>query len=284
MIYLIYNPLANNGKGAEAKDVALEKLSKKFEGVEIKVLDGISTDIAEFLKKLEKDDKVVILGGDGTLMRFANMVYGKNLPCSFYLYRAGAGNDFIRDVESELEDDMVELNKYLKNLPTIEVNDKSFVYLNGIGYGIDGFVCEIADKMRAAGKTKINYASLSIKNLLHGYKCPSAKITIDGKSKKYKKVWLASTMNGRFYGGGMIPAPDQDRLSDKVSLFVFHDSGKLKTLFTFPKLFKGTHVSKKKIIDIMVGKDVTVEFSRPCALQIDGETVLNVSKYHVYKK
>lgn len=284
MIYLVYNPLANNGKGAETKDVALAHLSKIYEGEEVKVLDAISTEISDLIKELKKDDKVVILGGDGTLMRFANKVYGKNLPCSFYLYRAGTGNDFLRDVEKEVKDDMVELNKYLKNLPVIEVNDKSYVYLNGIGYGIDGFVCEIADKMRAEGKTNINYASLSVKNLLHGYKCPSAKITIDGKSKKYKKVWLASTMNGRFYGGGMIPAPDQDRLSDKVSLFVFHDSGKLKTLLTFPKLFKGTHVSKKKIIDIMVGKDVTVEFSRPCALQIDGETVLNVSKYHVYKK
>ena len=36
-------------------------------------------------------------------------------------------------------------------------------------------------------------------------------ITVDGIKYTYKKVWLAPTINGRFYGGGMMPAPGQDR-------------------------------------------------------------------------
>ena len=39
-------------------------------------------------------------------------------------------------------------------------------------------------------------------------------------------------MKGRFYGGGMLPAPDQDRNDpDKfVSAFVMYGKGKLKEL------------------------------------------------------
>lgn len=282
MVYLLFNPLANNNAGEQKKNEVLGVLSPKYDKIDAR--DVTKLNFVEFLAELKKDDKVILLGGDGTLVKFANIVYGKKLPCSFYLYKAGTGNDFLRDVESEVKDDMVELNKYVENLPTIYVNDKEYRYLNGIGFGIDGFVCEIAEKQKAAGKKKISYAGLSVKNLIHGYKCPRAKVTVDGVTKEYKKVWLASTMNGRYYGGGMKVAPDQDRLGDTVTNVVFHDSGKLKTLITFPKLFEGAHVSKTKIIEIRSGHDVTVEFSRPMALQIDGEVVYNVTKYRVTKK
>lgn len=60
---------------------------------------------------------------------------------------------------------------------------------------------------------------------------------------------------------------------------IFHDSGKLKTLMLFPSIFSGKHVKYKKQVEILTGKEITVEFDRPAALQIDGETVLDVSCY-----
>ena len=78
-----------------------------------------------------------------------------------------------------------------------------------------------------------------------------------------------------------MPTPAQDRLSEdgKMSLMVFHGSGKLKTLMVFPSIFKGEHVKKTKIVEVITGYDITVEFDRPTALQIDGETVTGVSSY-----
>ena len=35
----------------------------------------------------------------------------------------------------------------------------------------------------------------------------------------------------------------------------------------------------KKYVEVISGHDISVEFSRPTALQIDGETVLGVTKY-----
>ena len=90
-------------------------------------------------------------------------------------------------------------------------------------------------------------------------------------------------MFGRYYGGGMMPTPMQNRNSadKKVSLMVFHGSGKLKTLSIFPSIFKGEHIKNKKHITVIQGKSVTVTFSRPASLQIDGETVLGVNSYTV---
>lgn len=57
----------------------------------------------------------------------------------------------------------------------------------------------------------VNYTSIAIKGLLYDFKPTDATVIIDGKETRYKKVWIAPTMHGRFYGGGMIAAPDQRR-------------------------------------------------------------------------
>ena len=111
----------------------------------------------------------------------------------------------------------------------------------------------------------------------------NAKVTVDGKTYEFKKVYLAPSMNGRFYGGGMMIAPAQDRLNGEHSLSVvlYYGASKLKTLMVFPSIFKGEHIKHPEMCTVLTGKEIRVEFDRPTALQIDGETVLGVTGYTV---
>ena len=118
-----------------------------------------------------------------------------------------------------------------------------------------------------------------IKGLLFHYKPTDATVTVDGVKHKFKRVWLAPTMNGKFYGGGMMPTPNQERTGGKLSVMVYHNLGKLKALMVFPSIFKGEHVKHKNNIAILEGREITVEFDRPTPLQIDGETILGISSY-----
>ena len=87
-------------------------------------------------------------------------------------------------------------------------------------------------------------------------------------------------MNGRYYGGGMNIAPDQNRIKNEtLSVVVLHAKSKLKTLMVFPSIFKGEHVKHPEMVEILTGKEIKVEFDKPTALQIDGETVLGVTEY-----
>ena len=90
-------------------------------------------------------------------------------------------------------------------------------------------------------------------------------------------------MNGRYYGGGMKVAPDQDRKGNDLTCVIWHGSGKISTLATFPKIFEGKHVEKTKMITVMKAKKVKVKFDIPTAMQIDGDTVLGVSEYEAWK-
>lgn len=279
--YVIYNKKSNNGSGAEGAF----RVKELWKGKELiyKEVNEFSS-FKELFDFFEADDEVVICGGDGTLNFLVNDVDCESIQNKIYYYPTGTGNDFWNDLGKTPDDEPAIINEYLVKLPTVTVNGIRRKFINGIGYGIDGYCCEVGDKLKANGDGKpINYTSIAIKGLLFYYRPTSAKVTADGREYSFKKVWLAPTMNGRFYGGGMMAAPNQDRLNKEstVTTMVMYGAGKIKTLAAFPTIFKGEHVKKTKLVSILKCKDVKVEFDRPVALQIDGETVLGVTEYSV---
>ena len=282
MIYIFLNRLSNNGKAVEAQT----ELEKIFENEQLKFIDITEIkNAADSCRMLDPQDKIIVAGGDGTLSRFANDIYELHLTNNIYFYTCGSGNDFLNDIRErcEIVNNLVPMNDFLRSLPVVTVNDKQHYFINGIGYGIDGYCCEEGDRVRANSNKKVNYTAIALKGLLGKFKPRNATVTVDGETIHYRKVWLAPTMIGRFFGGGMMITPQQDRLNEEhvVSSCVVHDSGMFKTLRVFPSIFKGKHVSHKDIVEIKTGHEVRVEFDKPCALQIDGETYLNVKYYSV---
>lgn len=275
--YVLYNEKAGNKKDVE--DVAY--LQYVLDG-EMKYIDITKiTDYGVFLAGLGKGDHIVICGGDGTLNRFINHTDGISFGGEILYFPNGTGNDLARELGYEKGDNPFPINSYLQDLPYVYVNGRKYRFINGVGYGVDGYCCEVGDKIKETSDKEVNYTAIAIKGVLFHYKPTKAKVTVDGKIHTYDKVWIAPTMNGKYYGGGMMPTPMQDRNSkDKeLSVMIFHGTGKLKTLMIFPSIFKGKHIKHKEAVEIMTGHEITVEFDRPVSLQIDGETILNVTSY-----
>lgn len=279
MRYLLYNPFSGKNdqshEDAECYSVVENRPTKLIDITKIRRL-------ADFFEILEPYDDVVLFGGDGTLNRIVNDLYGLPLKNDVYYYPCGTGNDFARDIGQAEARNPFLVNDYIKKLPTVTVKGKQRKFINGVGFGIDGYCCEVGDLLKSQHK-KTNYTAIAIKGILFYFNPVNATVVVDGQKYDFKKVWIAPTMFGRYYGGGMMPTPMQNRnrADKKVSLMVFHGAGKLRTLMIFPSIFKGKHVKKKKHVAILEGKNISVTFDRPTSLQIDGETVLNVSSYNV---
>ena len=285
MIYVLYNPLSNNKTGEEAR----KKIEETFAGKEMSFTDVRTiSDSKEFISRVSKDDELIVAGGDGTISRFINEVYDLGLTQKIYYYPCGNGNDFANDVSGFVDKNtgLIVLNEFIKSLPVVSVNGMEKRFLNGIGFGIDGYCCEVGDDLHAKSDKPVNYAGIAIKGLLGKFKPFTATLTVDGKTATYKNVWLAPTMIGKYYGGGMMVTPFQQRLNKEktVTAVVWHNKSKLGTLMAFPSIFKGEHIKKTKMVQSFIGHEVTVESDRPIALQIDGETVRNVTKYSVCYK
>ena len=140
------------------------------------------------------------------------------------------------------------------------------------------------DKKAKKPSKKINYTAIAIKGLLYAFKPRHAWIEVDGKEYEFDNVWLAPAMKGRYCGGGMNLAPGQDRFSDHLTVIVYMSSSKLKSLKNFPLIFEGKHVALTDMVKVIEGKKVHVRFSKPCAVQIDGETILDVTEYWAEQK
>jgi len=280
--YVLYNPLAGNKTGEKMAKNLLDVQSLKNEELIFTDMTKIES-YKDFMDKIEDDDKLILAGGDGTINRFVNDTTDVKISNDVYYFATGTGNDFIHEFGLGKGAEPFLLNKYIKDLPTVTINGKKQKFLNGIGFGIDGYCCEIGDKLRATSDKPVNYTAIAIKGLLFHYKPTSATVTVDGKKHHFKKVWIAPTMNGKFYGGGMMTAPDQDRLNEDGTLttVLMHGAGRLRTLMVFPSIFKGEHIKHTKTVAVLTGREIEVEFDSPRALQMDGETFLGVKKYSV---
>ena len=280
MYQVLYNPLAGCGQGFDR----VQKLKEILKDQEVRFTDIREIrNFREFLDGVSAEDSVVIAGGDGTLNKYLNFTDGIPFDGKVYYYAVGSGNDFKHDVAPG-ESGLILLNEYIRDLPYVSVKGKTYRFINGIGYGIDGYCCEVGDELAKKSDKPVNYAGIAIKGLLFHYKPTHAKVTVDGKTEEYDRVWLAPAMNGRFYGGGMMIAPEQTRTGNdrKLTSVVLYGSGKIKTLMVFPSIFKGEHVKHSEMVAIRSGKEIRVEFDRPVALQVDGETILGVTEYTAY--
>ena len=267
--YVLYNPLAGNG--------TCEQDVKKLESI---IADPIEyfdvthiTNYSVFLSGLEAEDYLVICGGDGTLNRFVNCTSSIQIPQEILYYPTGSGNDFAHDLNHNDGDEPFQINHFIKNLPTVEINGKRYRFLNNVSFGIDAYCCERGEEHKLRTSKPTNYTLTAIKAFLFEFMPRNATVTVDGVTKKYSKVWLAPAMKGRYFGGGMKAAPSQDRLNpdNKLSFLALHGVRTLKALTILPKVFTGDHVKHTEAIDILRGHEITVTFDIPTSIAIDGE-------------
>lgn len=274
---ILYNPIAGRGTGKDTAEDIKDKLYR--EAAQLVDMTKID-DYSAFFGGLDPTDTAILCGGDGTLNRFVNDTDGVDIPCDVMYVAAGSGNDFLRDMNRAGERDPFSIREVIRDLPVIFVNGERRRFVNGVGLGLDGYCCAEVARAKTRGE-KLSYVSVALRAFLKDFRPVNAEITVDGEDLKFERVWLVPVMKGRYFGGGVMAAPMQNRWDDGVTLLVMHSVGRLKALLKFPSFMKGKHPKYKKMITIIRGKSIHVKFDRATDLQIDGEPVENVSEYSV---
>ncbi len=274
--YILYNPHAGDEHGAENA----KKLYALYIGHELIYQDLTKiSDWDVFFASLDFEDEVIICGGDGTLSRFVNSIDGIEVKNNILYYAIGSGNDFLHDLDKPNGSEPFCINEYIRDLPYMCLDGQRRRFINGIGYGLDGFVCQLGNERRKKTGKKINYTAIAVEAILFKFKPVNATVILDGIEHRFERVWLTPTMKGRFFGGGMMVAPTRRREDEELTVLVAHGCGKLRLLTILPTIFKGEHIKFKKYIKQYTAKEVTIIYDKPCAMQVDGETVTGVKEY-----
>lgn len=276
MTYILFNPLANGGHG----EIGIKDVREELADRHPELVDITSLDTRAFFSERTAEDEIILCGGDGTVHRLVNDLEGRAPEAPVYIWRFGTGNDFLRDAAAKGEK-MLLLNDFMPKLPVAQVQGKTIRYLNGCSCGVDAVVCgmmaENLDKPKKAG-----YFSTAIRGFFREFQPMNGRVTVDGETRAYEKIWMACAMNGQYQGGGMKFAPGQDRNGDTLTCMVWHGTSTLGTLLRFPSVIPGKHTGFAAC-DMRVGREITVELDAPTMIQLDGEVMDGVAGYSVRK-
>lgn len=266
----IINPVAGKGHAEELIPEIKKIFSQKKEFFEIVVTQrpGHATEIARS-NATGPDVRVYSVGGDGTLNEVLNGLAGS--CSSLAVIPAGSGNDFIRSINEEtnafkaLNDILTGHEKYID---LGKVNDRYFINISSIGF--DAEVAESASKLKTIPLVSGNLAYLlGIFYTLVRYNNNSIVIDIDGV-KFEREVLLVAVANGKFYGGGMMAAPEAVVDDGVFDICLIDRMKRSKILHFFPKFIKGCH-STIEGVHFYRGKRVSISSEKPLLLNTDGD-------------
>jgi len=270
MDIFLFNELS---RGFKVKKI--NKMMKKWSKKNKSTTYGMSLidlEIDKFFDRLNPNDRLVVVGGDGTLHYFVNYINNIEVKNDIFYIPNGTGNDFYKSIKKEIKKPV---NKYLLNLPTVEFNDKKLYFLNGCGTGLDGYVCSLVNSSEKKGK--LSFFKSTYKGF-RKYKRTDITVTVDGKDFEFKKVFLASIMNGNIEGGGMKMAPKAKRLDDYIDICIIHKLSKFSLIFCFPLIYLGKHTIKRKAVTILSGKEIKIECDSGMYMQVDGEDFADIKE------
>lgn len=129
-VYAFYNPLA--GKGACKEDVRFLEL---LYDEPIVYCDLTKAETYEqHLFSLQKEDLLILCGGDGTLQRFFNLVCSTACPCDILYFPLGQENRFTRSLGYGFGCMPFSLRPFLTRLPSLSIQDHSICFFSHIFY------------------------------------------------------------------------------------------------------------------------------------------------------
>jgi diacylglycerol kinase (ATP) len=276
-IALLVNPTA--GKGRAAKVVADVAGRLRSSGANVSILIGHDADDAVALgHKAVADgvDAIVALGGDGMAHLALNVVAGGTTPLG--IVPAGTGNDLARSLRLPLKDPVAAAGVIADRLTNgtgwamdaVRVGDKWWGCV--LGSGFDSRVNDRANRMSwPHGKMRYNIAMLAE---LPGFSPLPFRITFDDDEPWETEAMLVAVGNAKSYGAGMLVCPDADLTDGLLDVMVLGPVSKPELLKTFPRVFKGTHVSHPAVT-IRRAKVVTIE-AQGVTAYADGEFLDNL--------
>jgi diacylglycerol kinase (ATP) len=244
-VALLVNPTAGKGRAVGIVAGVVERL--RAGGADVAILIGRDVEHAKTLARTAIEDgvdAVVALGGDGMVHLALNVVAGTSTPLG--IVPAGTGNDLANHLGLPTKDPVAAAGVIADNLnagarramDAVRVGDSWFGCV--LGAGFDSRVNDRANRMTwPRGRRRYDLAMLAE---LRVFKPLPFVLELDGERLETDAM-LVALGNARSYGAGMKVCPDASLDDGLLDVTIIGPLSKPQFLKTFPRVFKGTHVS-----------------------------------------
>jgi len=256
---VIVNPNSQGGKLRERWHEVTETLSRAFPFDE--VMTTGKGDATRLTREALRGgaERIVAVGGDGTLNEVVNGFFDNGVAiapdASLGMIPFGTGGDFRRTLK--LPTDIAEAaaviaaNQRMKidvgklELTTMAGGTATRMFANIASFGVSGVVDRLVNE---SGK-KLGRLSfmLATARATWAYKNQRVQLVLDGKHRVEATINTVAVANGRFFGGGMMVAPNAEVDDGTFDVIAIGDLGFGELLTSGRRLFKGTHLAMDKV-------------------------------------
>jgi YegS/Rv2252/BmrU family lipid kinase len=224
-------------------------------------------------------DLVVSVGGDGTVHEIVNGLYtaGANGTVMLGIISTGTGKDYIKTVgiPRACEEACQRLCNPLRmvvDLGTVEYMSngrmEKRIFVNFAGLGLDAEIVKATTRrFKALGGMPSYLMGVFSSLVLHRNK--DVTIAFDGMPEK-RRVDEVLVSNGKYGGGGMLPAPDADLRDGILDVLIINAASKPELIWSLPRIYKGTHGTHPKVT-MRRARVIEVQSAQPMLVQADGE-------------
>jgi diacylglycerol kinase (ATP) len=240
-IALLTNPTSGKGKGGRVSERALARLREG--GLVVRNLQGRDPDEALDLAHQCVADGVealVVCGGDGMVHLAVQAV--ATTATALGIIPAGTGNDVARYFDLPRSDPEAAADRVVAgHTRTIDLaRSGSRFYVTVLAAGFDAVVNERANRMSwPKGQMRYNIATLAelrvFEPLPYTIQIDDQQLTLD--------AMLVAVGNGPSFGGGLRITEGAVLDDGLLDVVIIKPMSKLELIRTYPKLFKGTHVT-----------------------------------------
>lgn len=271
---VIVNPVSGRGKTVKTLPAVRERLVELGLDAEIRVSTGPDDPPMWAAEAAACGRPVIAFGGDGLVSDVLNATAG-TVP--FGILPSGTGDDFARAAGIPRDPvaacDVIargETRTFDCGRMTIRDGARRFGCIAAVGF--DSEVNRRANEIRWGSGTAV-YVAAVLATLVRWH---PATFTVDVDGDEFEvRGWFTAVGNGQSYGGGMRICPGADPHDGLLDVTVLGDVGKLEFLRTFPRVFRGTHVTHPAVTTLR-GRKVTVSADRPFRCFADGEDTCGV--------
>jgi len=246
---------------------------------------------AEIAERAARDGRTFIIacGGDGTINEVANGIIRSGVDTELGILPSGTGGDLRRSLGIPLSNREAAAALRTGETRRIDIGRVTFVGTNGVAttriflnVSSAGLAAEIIRRVKStevfkwlpgdALRGKLHFAVSTLIQALSP-KPVTVYVKIDEKEERPLETLAFCVANSRYFGGGMLIAPDASLCDGKLDIINVGDLGTVEILLNAHTLYRGTHTSLSKVKS-MQAKRVEIRPADPNAeilIETDGE-------------
>ncbi|MFT3744634.1 MAG: diacylglycerol kinase family lipid kinase [Pyrinomonadaceae bacterium] len=284
------NPKSASGATREKWSLTASELRAHFGPFSVAFTKS-QGDGATIAERSAKDGRkfIIACGGDGTINEVANGIIRSGKDVELGVLPSGTGGDFRRTLGLPLSNR--EAAVALRNGETKLMDAGRVTFQDHEGQTVSRYFLNISSVGLAASvisrvkgskifdwipldgvRGKANFAMSALQEVI-GPEAATVRIRIDGGEEKTIQTLCLCIANSRFFGGGMMIAPDAKINDGLLDIINVGDMSTLKILANAYSLYKGTHLSIEEVKSTLAKKIVVTALdpSHRIPLETDGE-------------